>query len=155
MAESGKNGIPIFHPHEPTVGKVYNYPKEPILERWGKKIIEPDWERAWAVLQDGKIIGHLDLKGPKLPTELHRAVLGIGVEQPFHGMGLGSLLTEAAIAWAKTQPSLAWIDLYVFSNNSPAIRLYQKKGFQEKGRVPDKFRIAGEKIEDIHMTLHL
>jgi len=53
------------------------------------------------------------------------------------------------------QPSIEWIDLYVFAHNQPAIELYSKAGFVKVGRVVDLFRIKGQKIEDIHMTLKL
>ena len=63
------------------------------------------------------------------------------------------MLLHAAIDWAKHQPSIAWIDLGVFSDNPGAQALYTRHGFEVLGRMPDRFRVDGESLEDISMTL--
>jgi RimJ/RimL family protein N-acetyltransferase len=91
-----------------------------------------------------------------MAAELHRALLGMGIERPFTGKGNGRRLMEAAIAWARDTRRLSWIDLGVFANNVPARKLYARMGFVEIGMRRDAFRVDdGVSVDDISMTLEL
>ena len=79
----------------------------------------------------------------------------MGVERTARGHGWGSKLVTEAITWAKQQPSLAWITLYVFENNPPAKALYKKFGFKAVGTTKDMFRAFGQSIDDTEMVLEL
>jgi len=61
-------------------------------------------------------------------------------------------MCEIAIAWARDH-GLAWIDLGVFAPNTRAQALDRKRGFVEVGVVRDRFRLDGESVTDISMTL--
>ncbi len=63
-------------------------------------------------------------------------------------------MCEVAIGWARNS-GLAWIDLGVFRPNLRAQALYRKLGFVELGVTRDRFRLDGESIDDISMTLAL
>lgn len=116
---------------------------------------ELDWLRVFlAVTAEGQVVGHADLQGGKIAAELHRATVGLGVERRHHRRGLGERLMTTAIAWARRE-GLAWMDLGVFSGNDPAIALYQKLGFVEVGRTPDRFRVGDASLTDVSMTLRL
>ena len=58
------------------------------------------------------------------------------------------------IAYARAQ-GFAWIDLGVFEENVPAMRLYTALGFVPTGRVEDRFRVEGASITDVQMSLKL
>ncbi len=60
---------------------------------------------------------------------------------------------EAAIDWVRSQPSIIWIDLSVFSDNSGAQHLYARHGFQVLGRTPDRYRVDGQSLDDTWMAL--
>jgi ribosomal protein S18 acetylase RimI-like enzyme len=60
---------------------------------------------------------------------------------------------EAAIGFAKQADTLVWLDLHVFGHNAPAIALYRSLGFAETGRIEDRFRVEGQSIDDLLMTL--
>jgi RimJ/RimL family protein N-acetyltransferase len=62
---------------------------------------------------------------------------------------------NTAIEFAHDSRILMWIDLRVFAHNTAAHALYRSLGFVEIGTVPDRFRIEGESIDDILMTLRL
>jgi RimJ/RimL family protein N-acetyltransferase len=128
--------------------------KERLRVAWGKSISEPGWQRTWALYDGDRIVGHCDLKGGQLASELHRATLGIAIEEGHRDRGNGRAMCGAAIAWAKQQ-GLAWIDLGVFGGNARAAALYRKLGFVEVGVVRDRFRVDTESIDDISMTLAL
>lgn len=155
-AESGNDGDLIFAPQE----EPWDPPAEKFQQdksaSWSKPLSEPGWERCWIVTDSTEIYGNIKLvQQPPLRSALHRATLMIGIERPLRQQGWGTRLISEALTWAKQQPSLEWIDLYVFSHNQTAFALYAKLGFREVGRVPDLFRVRGQRIEDIHMTFNL
>ncbi|MFC0401097.1 GNAT family N-acetyltransferase [Paraburkholderia rhizosphaerae] len=155
FAESGRNGQPLFSPFEWSP-----YAASPERQnRFGSSLLVPirdaNWMRAWCVQDaDGHIVGHLDLSGSSVPSENHRMMLGIGCEPAFRRQGIGTMLMRYAIDFAVAN-SIEWIDLCVFGDNAPAIALYERFGFIESGRRPDRFRLLGRRVEDVMMTLHV
>ncbi len=155
IAESGVGDTPIFVPFSLEKPMDFFTRKDAILERWKKPLSEPKWERAWGVFEESQIIAHLDLRTGTTESELHRAVIGMGIELSYRRKGLGKLLMNSAVSWAKQQDHLAWLDLKVFVLNTPAKKFYDHMGFTTLGRVEDAFRVNGQKIDDFHMVLKL
>ena len=155
FAESGKDGDPIFHPSPGYVTWKKEAFCEDLVKGWQMPITQNGWERAWLLTQNGLVVGHSDLRGSKLLTSSHRCTFGIGLERSARGHGFGKALSMAAITWAKMQPGLDWIDLFVFGGNQPAQALYSSVGFERVGAVKDQFRVNGVSIDDIHMVLGL
>ncbi len=126
------------------------------VARMAKGHVEPGWFRLWVarVEATGEVVGHIDLSGGRLPTELHRSEMGMGILLPHRGKGLGPALLDTAIAWARGA-GLAWIELGVFACNPRARRLYERFGFTVIGAVPDRFRVEGVVIDDVRMALRL
>lgn len=122
---------------------------------WPLSVSQPGWARTWALWHRDRVVGHVELFGSRLPAEGHRARLGMGLEREFRGRGNGRRLLETCLSWAREQPSLAWIDLGVFSRNAAARALYESCGFAVVGSVRDRFRVDGESIDDLAMTLGL
>jgi RimJ/RimL family protein N-acetyltransferase len=154
IAESGHGGRPFFSPMEDVD---FESPERRARFENGLSTPppQPTWMRAWAVEgPDARFIAHLDLNGSSIPSEKHRATLGIGVEDGFYRRGLGRKLMLAAIDFA-THNHIEWIDLSVFGDNHAAIALYRSFGFDEVGRRNDRFRISGRSIDDITMTLRI
>jgi putative acetyltransferase len=83
---------------------------------------------------------------------LHAADLGIGVHDAFTGRGIGKALLGALIDAADNWLNIRRIELTVFTDNAPAIRLYEKFGFEtegllkayafKEGRFADAFAMA-------------
>ena len=99
------------------------------------------------------VIGHIDLTGGSLYSALHRARLGIGIERRYRRLGFGRALMDAALDWARGQPTVRWVDLSVFAHNDYARKLYLAYGFREVGVTLDAYRIQGRSIDDVHMSL--
>ena len=152
-AESGRGDI-HFMPFAPDEEEG---PRFITLEKAFLPLDQPGWQRWFCAREknSGEIIGHVDLKGDGLRTGLHRCELGIGIERAWRGKGLGERLMQAAIDFAKAQPGLCWLDLKHFAHNRKAAALYQRLGFQQLGVMPDRFRVAGQSIDDVLMTLPL
>lgn len=151
--EPGFNGT-LAHPFLPG----HPWDKEEIRNRilfdMSKDLHEERWQRIFVIEADGKILGSLNLKNTFHGT-LHRAQLGMGLEAPLRGQGLGKQILQMAIDWAKAQDSLTWIDLSVFAHNTPARKLYTSAGFTERAILEDRLRVGGTSIDDILMTLKL
>ena len=60
-------------------------------------------------------------------------VTNIAVTKEARGRGIGKALVETLVAFAKDK-SLAFISLEVRQSNVPAIALYKKFGFEDKGK---------------------
>ncbi|MFO0614624.1 MAG: N-acetyltransferase [Polyangiaceae bacterium] len=169
LAESGRNGS--FH-----FGVTRDVARAELETTMNLRWIVPlhlvGWARAW-LLWDGdpraarfgprasvapasRVVGHAELRGPFVTSSLHRALFSIGIERAFVGRGYGEALMREAITWARSQPTLAWIDLQVFASNTPAVALYKKLGFVDVGTCRDAFRMDdGTRIDDTHMVLAL
>jgi len=152
--ESGRDGDIIFRPrsqHE-VIDEVAV--RERHRMAWARSLAEPGWLRTWGLVVDRTLVGHLDLTGGRVPAELHRATLGMGIERRARGCGHGRALLETAIAWARAH-GLAWLDLGVFAHNERARAVYRRVGFVEVGTIRDQFRLDGISIDDVTMTLAL
>jgi RimJ/RimL family protein N-acetyltransferase len=150
--ESGRGGDALFAPFSEFDREAY---EEARYDSWRRAVDLPGWERCWGAFVDERIVGHVDLTGAVLYSALHRARLGIGVERVHRGKGVGTLLIEHAISWAKKTSELAWIDLSVFAHNERAQKLYVRLGFEETGRTRDAYRLNGSSIDDVHMSLRV
>lgn len=89
--------------------------------------------RAGAVV-DEQIIGYAGLRRYS-GRQIHTARLGIGVHDDFVGRGVGSALLGALADAADNWLAIKRLDLTVFVDNAPAIRLYEKFGFEVEGRL--------------------
>lgn len=152
-SESGCGGDHHFMPFVPNDNAAPTHPAAGSLIRG---LDELAWQRWFiAFVDDDTVAGHIDLKGDSLRTGLHRCMLGIGIERPYRGAGLGRRLMQTAIDFAKAAPSLEWVDLCVFGHNAPARALYRAMGFQEDGTIPDRFRIRDDIVDDVLMSLNV
>ena len=151
--EPGFNGT-LSHPFLP--GHPWNKEeiRNQILSDLSKELDEEGWQRIFVIEADGEIRGSLSLKNT-FSGSLHRAKLGMGLEIPLRGQGLGKQILDLAIKWAKDQGSLSWIELSVFAHNTPARKLYSSVGFSEIAVLEDKLRVGGTSIDDVIMTLKL
>jgi len=105
---------------------------------------DPNWRRAWIAgsAQNG-IVGHIDLRSRQDRFAFHRCLMGMGVHRDHRKRGIGRALIEHAEQWARANTALEWIDLQVLSENTPAMQLYARMGFELVGEIPDMFRIDG------------
>ena len=151
--DSGVDGTPHFHPYSRSETVDLDARRSQELARWSTPLDEPGWRRAWGLFDGGELVGHIYLAGGMLDTELHRAGMGMAIASTHRRRGGGTLLLGAAVAWARAQPGIAWVDLGVFSDNPGARALYERHGFEVTGVVPDRFRIDGVSVGDTQMTL--
>lgn len=153
--ESGRDGDFIFHP----VLDFEEWKKEEhvakMVEAFSAPVSGLGWQRVWIAEIGGEVVGDVMLRASHMAATAHRCQFGIGIERAARGQGLGRRMSVQAISWARQQPELSWIDLWVFAHNKPAIALYDSLGFRAIDTVIDQFRLHGQKIDDTQMTLAL
>ena len=155
-AESGKNNDYVFAPYDEPCERPWAEFKTESEKRWTLSLSECGWERCWFLVVGKEVRGHLRLRhAAGLQTSLHRALLMMGIENGYRGKGHGSEFMCTSLKWAKTKKSLAWVQLNVFAHNRPARALYRKFGFKRVGYNRDLFRVQGQPIDDIEMSVRL
>lgn len=77
----------------------------------------------------------------------HRAVMGISVLKEYWGCGLGSYLMQLAIDQTRAN-GFEQLELGVYSDNSRAIHLYEKFGFERCGIQPRAFKLKDGSYRD-------
>jgi len=154
-AESGRNGDPYYGPYghdEPLDPDGF---RERTRERWSKTLDTPGWRRAWGLFVGERLVGSGDVAGGDLPAGLHRVTLGIGIQRSHRGRGRGRSLLEEIVAWCRAEPRLEWLDLGVFDKNVAAQGLFRQAGFSVIGQTNDRWRVDGQRIDEIAMTLRV
>ena len=121
-------------------------------EEWRKKIENPPDGMTRIVAEfDGRMVGNagvIQFKGRRS----HVGEIGMAVHDEFCGRGIGSALLAALVDLSDNWLDLKRLELTVNVDNEPAIRLYQKFGFETEGtRRGDVFR-DGQHIDSYAMA---
>lgn len=103
---------------------------------------------------NGQLIGNLDLTGNQRRKLYHTAMLGMGIANNWQGMGVGSLLMQAALSWAKANKHISIVWLEVYATNSPGLKLYGKYGFEQCGLIKN-FVMEAQPVDKIAMVLYI
>jgi len=112
----------------------------PSVEQWRKRLAEPQ-EGLFslvACVENNEVVGQLGLQTfPNRPRRRHVGQIGMAVRDDWQGKGVGTALMQAAIDLADNWLNLRRLELEVFVDNRPAIRLYEKCGFAIEGTLVD------------------
>lgn len=85
----------------------------------------------------------------------HNCELGISVRKKYWHFGAASALLTELIGFAEANQTLKTIHLDVYANNERAIRLYERFGFRQAGRLKNYFQVGGSYYDDVIMDLYL
>ncbi len=125
----------------------------PSLEMWRQRAqAHSDGHYRLIACIDDKPVGALGLMRERSPRRNHVAGIGMAVHDQYTGRGVGSRLMEAALDLADNWLALRRVELEVFVDNEPAIRLYRRCGFIEEGRFTDHAFRAGEYVDVLAMA---
>ena len=106
-------------------------------------------------LIENKIVSVGSVSAPPRERIAHNCDVAISVLKAFWGAGIGTCLMNEMIAFARQTDKLKIMHLGVRSDNTRAIELYEKLGFQKIGLYPKFFKIDGKFYDDILMNLYL
>jgi putative acetyltransferase len=79
-------------------------------------------------------------------------VVGMAVHDNWHAKGVGTALMKALIDLADNWLNLSRLELDVFTDNEPALRLYQKLGFVIEGTQRKHAFRDGEYVDSHRMA---
>ncbi|MCL4395446.1 MAG: GNAT family N-acetyltransferase [Chloroflexi bacterium] len=126
----------------------------PSVESWRKKLAEPaEGLYSLVACADSQVVGTLGLRTyPGTPRRRHVGSIGMAVSDEWQGKGIGTALMQAAVDLADNWLSLLRLELDVYTDNEPAIHLYQKFGFQVEGTHRRSAFRAGEYVDTLAMA---
>jgi putative acetyltransferase len=100
----------------------------------------------------GRIVGRLSIARDQHPASRHVADLGLMVAASHRRRGIGSALLDAAAEWAR-HAGVSKLELHVFPWNEPAIRLYERFGFEREGVRRAHYRRGDDYVDAVLMAL--
>ncbi len=120
----------------------------PSADMWRKRLEETQ-EHVFNLLAcDGdEIVGQLYLQTSTRPRRKHAGQIGMAVRDDYQGQGVGSALMQAAVDMADNWLNLLRLELEVFTDNEPAVRLYKKFGFEIEGTMKKYGFREGEYVD--------
>lgn len=96
---------------------------------------------------DRRLAGQADIRVPPLRRLAHGGSFTISIHPRWQGKGLGRVMTQAAMDWAK-EAGLAQVNLTVFASNGRARKLYESLGFIEQGIRRGYVRYEDGRVDD-------
>jgi RimJ/RimL family protein N-acetyltransferase len=100
------------------------------------------------------IVGRLSVSRDPHPASAHVADLGLVVAAGHRRRGIGKLLLDRTVVWARAS-GVRKLELHVFPWNEPAIRLYETFGFVREGLRRRHYRRDGVDVDALLMAYHL
>jgi RimJ/RimL family protein N-acetyltransferase len=81
-----------------------------------------------------RLVGSVSIRRDDHPVARHVATLGMFVAAEHRGRGIGTVLMEEAMAWARRH-GVERVELTVYPHNEAALALYRRFGFEQEGRL--------------------
>ena len=106
----------------------------------------------FVAVDDGRVVGWCDVNPKAHQTLRHSGTLGMGVAASHRGRGVGSGLLRATLDAAFAR-GLTRVELIVRADNTAAIALYERHGFELEGRLRDYMVVDGIPHDALMMAL--
>lgn len=114
---------------------------------------KPNCKTPYALVaeMDGRVVGSIDISR-KRNRLAHVASIGMAVHDDYQNIGIGTALMKAALDMTDNWLNIRRVELDVYTDNLPAVHLYEKFGFVREGvRKRLAFR-EGEYVDAYHMA---
>jgi L-amino acid N-acyltransferase YncA len=120
-------------------GETYAYPDDLTSEAARDLWMEPPPGHTAVAEESGVIVGSAKM-GPNRPARgAHVSTASFMVNPDARGRGVGRLLVDYALAWARAEGFHSMQFNAVVETNVAAVRLWQAVGFEIVGTVPEAF----------------
>jgi L-phenylalanine/L-methionine N-acetyltransferase len=123
----------------------------PSAEMWRKRLTDPSegMFRLVACIEKD-VVGQLDIRTfPNFPRRRHVGQIGMAVRDELQHKGIGTALLQAAVDLTDKWLNLLRLELEVYSDHEPAVRLYKRFGFAVEGTLVRYAYRAGQYV-DVH-----
>lgn len=100
----------------------------------------------------GRIVGMAGLHRETHHRLSHAARIGMSVHDDFAGRGIGTALMSAVVELAERWWNIRRLELNVYADNTRAIALYERFGFQREGRFRDYAWRDGAYVDSLAMA---
>jgi L-phenylalanine/L-methionine N-acetyltransferase len=126
----------------------------PSVELWRKRLSAVTATDYLLVAEvDGVVVGNCGLHAASTsPRRKHAASIGMSVHDDWHNRGVGSALMSAALDIADNWHNYRRLELTVYTDNSAALGLYRKFGFEIEGTLKDYAFRGGRYIDAYTMA---
>ena len=128
----------------------------PSIEVWRKRLAEPP-EGMYGLVAcvEGEVVGNCGLHTlPQSPRRRHVGQVGMAVRDDWQGKGVGTALMQAVIELADQWLNLSRLELDVYTDNEPAIKLYRKFGFTVEGTAIN-YAFRNGQFVDVYLMARL
>jgi len=107
----------------------------PSKDLWRGRLAEPpEGIFSLVAVVEGEVVGNIGLMTqPARWLRRHAGEIGMSVRDDWQGQGIGSALMESVLDLADNWLNLTRIELTVYTDNAPAVALYEKFGFEIEG----------------------
>ena len=102
---------------------------------------------------DGCVVGTAGLHPAESPRRAHAASVGMAVHDGFAGRGVGTALLRALLDKADNWLALKRVELTVWVDNTRAVALYERLGFEREGLLRAHAWRAGAYVDAFSMAL--
>ena len=109
----------------------------PSLEQWRQRLADAgDGTYNLVAVVGDRVVGMMGLHTfPNRPRRRHVGAIGMSVHDEWQGKGIGKSLMHAGLDLADNWLNLTRLELEVYTDNEPAIRLYEQFGFEREGTL--------------------
>ncbi|KKU91942.1 MAG: GCN5-related N-acetyltransferase [Microgenomates group bacterium GW2011_GWA1_48_10] len=107
--------------------------------KYYKKLANGSYGKCLIAYSDNQPVGYvaLSIKDLGYRKSKYVEIENIGVDERYRSRGIGKLLIDASVKWAKEQKATKlWVSAYW--DNKRAVNFYKKNGFYESGLELDK-----------------
>ena len=108
----------------------------------------------FVALDGDRVVGWCDIIPMKGVDFSHCGLMGMGLHKDYRRQGIGTNLLDTTIQAAK-EYGIERVELEVHTSNTPAIRLYEKRGFVPEGVKMKARKLDGEYFDIQVMALFI
>lgn len=125
----------------------------PSAQLWRKRLEFNDEHFIFVACVNEQVVGSIGLHtNPLRPRRKHVASIGMGVRDDWQGKGVGTAMMQAVTDMADKWLNILRIELEVYTDNDPAIRLYKKFGFEIEGTLKQHAFREGQYVDSYYMA---
>ena len=116
-----------------------------------RQLVEAPNQQLLVATDDAALIGFVALSQGLFEKNRHACSLMTGVLRGYWRQGVATALLRHALRWVG-QRGISRVELTVMESNAPAIRFYQKFGFQREGVKRGALIVDGTPVDEICMA---